>query len=79
VTRVPAVDLLGAAMVDFAAGRRSPVWLRIRSGRRLTHDLAAYFALVTLRSGRYSTWSRSRCSTSAAGRPAMPDSCRPAG
>jgi SAM-dependent methyltransferase len=47
VTRVPAVDLLGAAMVDFAAGRRSPVWLRIRSGRRLTHDLAAYFALVT--------------------------------
>jgi SAM-dependent methyltransferase len=47
VTMAPAVDLLGAAMVDFAAGRRSPVWLRVGSGRRLTHDLAAYFAPVT--------------------------------
>jgi hypothetical protein len=47
VTTAPAVDLLGAAMVDFAAGRRSPVWLRVGSGRRLTHDLAAYFAPVT--------------------------------
>ena len=42
-----AVDLLGAAMVDFAAGRRSPAWLRVAPGRRLTHDLAAYFAPVT--------------------------------
>jgi SAM-dependent methyltransferase len=33
--------------VDFAAGRRSPVWLRVASGRRLTHDLAAYFGPVT--------------------------------
>jgi SAM-dependent methyltransferase len=47
VTGAPAVDLLGTAMVDFAAGRRSPVWLRVGSGRRLTHDLAAYFAPVT--------------------------------
>jgi SAM-dependent methyltransferase len=47
VTTAPAVDLLGAAMVDFAAGRRSPVWLRVGSGRRLPHDLAAYFAPVT--------------------------------
>jgi SAM-dependent methyltransferase len=47
VTTAPAVDLLGTAMVDFAAGRRSPVWLRVGSGRRLAHDLAAYFAPVT--------------------------------
>jgi SAM-dependent methyltransferase len=47
VTTAPAVDLLGTAMVDFAVGRRSPVWLRVGSGRRLTHDLAAYFAPVT--------------------------------
>jgi SAM-dependent methyltransferase len=47
VTTAPATDLLGAAMVDFAAGRRSPVWLRVASGRRLTHNLAAYFAPVT--------------------------------
>ena len=39
-------DLLGAAMVDFAAGRRSPLWLRVAPGRRLPHDLAAYFASV---------------------------------
>ena len=47
MTTAPAVDLLGAAMVDFAAGRRAPVWLRVAPGRRLTHDLAAYFAPVT--------------------------------
>jgi SAM-dependent methyltransferase len=47
VTTAPANDLLGMAMVDFATGRRSPFWLRIASGRRLTHDLAAYFAPVT--------------------------------
>jgi SAM-dependent methyltransferase len=47
VTTAPAADLLGTAMVDFAAGRRSPVWLRVGSGRRLTHNLAAYFAPVT--------------------------------
>jgi SAM-dependent methyltransferase len=47
VTTAPANDLLGAAMVDFATGRRSPVWLRVVSGRRLTHNLAAYFAPVT--------------------------------
>jgi SAM-dependent methyltransferase len=47
VTTAPAGDLLGAAMVDFAAGRRSPVWLRVAPGRRLPHDLAAYFAPVT--------------------------------
>jgi SAM-dependent methyltransferase len=40
-------DLLGTAMVDFAAGRRSPLWLRVAPGRRLPHDLAAYFASVT--------------------------------
>jgi SAM-dependent methyltransferase len=40
-------DLLGTAMVDFAAGRRSPLWLRVAPGRRLSHDLAAYFAPVT--------------------------------
>ncbi len=34
-------------MVDFAAGRRPPIWLRVASGRRLTHNLAAYFAPVT--------------------------------
>jgi SAM-dependent methyltransferase len=47
VTAAYAVDLLGAAMVDFAAGRRSPAWLRVAPGRRLTHDMAAYFAPVT--------------------------------
>ena len=47
MTTAPATDLLGTAMVDFAAGRRSPMWLRVASGRRLTHDLAAYFAPVT--------------------------------
>jgi hypothetical protein len=47
VTAAPANDLLGTAMVDFAAGRRSPVWRRVASGRRLTHNLAAYFAPVT--------------------------------
>jgi SAM-dependent methyltransferase len=47
VTAALAADLLGAAMVDFAAGRRSPAWLRVAPGRRLTHDLAAYFAPVT--------------------------------
>jgi SAM-dependent methyltransferase len=47
VTAAPASDLLGTAMVDFAVGRRSPVWLRVASGRRLTHNLAAYFAPVT--------------------------------
>jgi hypothetical protein len=36
-------------MVDFANGRRSPVWLRVASGRRLTHNLTAYFAAVTAR------------------------------
>ena len=40
-------DLLGTAMVDFVTGRRSPVWLRVASGCRLIHDLAAYFAPVT--------------------------------
>jgi SAM-dependent methyltransferase len=48
VSTASAVDLLGTAMVDFAAGRRSPVWLRVASGRRLAHDLAAYFAPVTV-------------------------------
>jgi SAM-dependent methyltransferase len=47
VTTAPANDLLGAAMVDFATGWRSPVWLRVVSGRRLTPNLAAYFAPVT--------------------------------
>jgi len=47
VTAAPADDLLGTAMVDFAAGRRSPLWLRVASGRRLAHELAAYFAPVT--------------------------------
>lgn len=47
MTGAPAADLLGTAMVDFAAGRRSPVWLRVAPGRRLPHDLAAYFAPVT--------------------------------
>jgi SAM-dependent methyltransferase len=46
VSTAPADDLLGMAMVDFAAGRRSPVWLRVATGRRLTHNLAAYFAPV---------------------------------
>jgi hypothetical protein len=49
VTTAPANDLLGTAMVDFATGRRSAVWLRVASGRRLTHNLAAYFAPVTAR------------------------------
>ena len=47
MTAAPAADLLGAAMVDFAAGRQAPAWLRVAPGRRLTHDLAAYFAPVT--------------------------------
>jgi SAM-dependent methyltransferase len=47
VTTAPEDDLLGTAMVDFAAGRRAPIWLRVASGHRLTHDLAAYFAPVT--------------------------------
>lgn len=47
MTTAPADDLLGTAMVDFAAGRRSPLWLRVAPGRRLPHDLAAYFASVT--------------------------------
>jgi SAM-dependent methyltransferase len=47
VTTAPANDLLGTAMVDFATGRRSPVWVRVASGRRLTHNLATYFAPVT--------------------------------
>jgi SAM-dependent methyltransferase len=47
VSAAPADDLLGRAMVDFAAGRRSPVWLRVATGRRLTHNLATYFAPVT--------------------------------
>jgi SAM-dependent methyltransferase len=34
-------------MVDFAAGRQAPAWLRVAPGRRLTYDLAAYFAPVT--------------------------------
>ena len=47
MTAAYAVDLLGAAMVDFAAGRQAPAWLRVAPGRRLTYDLAAYFAPVT--------------------------------
>jgi SAM-dependent methyltransferase len=47
MTAAPAADLLGAAMVDFAAGRQAPAWLRVAPGRRLTHDLAVYFAPVT--------------------------------
>jgi SAM-dependent methyltransferase len=47
VTAAHAADLLGAAMVDFAAGQRAPAWLRVAPGRRLAHDLAAYFAPVT--------------------------------
>jgi rSAM/selenodomain-associated transferase 1 len=46
-THAAAADLLGAAMVDFAAGRRAPAWLRVAPGRRLAHNLAAYFAPVT--------------------------------
>jgi SAM-dependent methyltransferase len=47
VSVAPAGDLLAAAMVDFAAGRRAPVWLRVAPRRRLSHELAAYFAPVT--------------------------------
>ena len=47
MTALPADDLLGRAMVDFAAGRRWPVWLRVASGDRLAHQLAAYFAPIT--------------------------------
>jgi SAM-dependent methyltransferase len=47
VSVAPAADLLGAAMVDFAAGRRAQAWLRVAPGRRLAHDLGAYFAPVT--------------------------------
>jgi SAM-dependent methyltransferase len=48
VTAAPVADVLGAAMVDFAAGRQAPAWLRVAPGRRLSHDLAAYFAPVTV-------------------------------
>jgi SAM-dependent methyltransferase len=47
MTAALAADLLGVAMVDFAAGRRTQAWLRVAPGRRLAHDLAAYFAPVT--------------------------------
>jgi SAM-dependent methyltransferase len=47
VSAAPADDLLATAMVDFAAGQRAPVWFRVAPGRRLAHDLAAYFAPVT--------------------------------
>src|SRR4029450_9969882 len=47
VTVALTADLLGAAMVDFAAGRQAPAWLRGAPGRRLTPGLAAYFAPVT--------------------------------
>jgi SAM-dependent methyltransferase len=47
VTAAHAADPLGVAMVDFAAGQRSPAWLRVAPGRRLVHDLAAYFAPMT--------------------------------
>jgi SAM-dependent methyltransferase len=46
VSAAPGADPLGAAMVDFAAGRRAPAWLRAASGRRVGHELAAYFAPV---------------------------------
>jgi SAM-dependent methyltransferase len=46
VTPAPAADLLGTAMVDFAAGRRAPAWLRVASGQRVGHELAPYFAPV---------------------------------
>ena len=47
MTAAHAADLRGAAMVDFAAGRRTQAWLRVAPGRRLAHDLAAYFAPAT--------------------------------
>jgi SAM-dependent methyltransferase len=47
VTAAHAADLLGAAMMDFAAGRRTQAWLRVAPGLRLAHDLAAYFAPLT--------------------------------
>lgn len=40
----PAGDLLGAALADFAGGRPRPLHLRTPGGRRLTYDLAVYFA-----------------------------------
>jgi SAM-dependent methyltransferase len=48
MTPAPAAttDLVGAAMADFAAGLRAPLWLRVAPGRRLAHELAAYFAPV---------------------------------
>jgi SAM-dependent methyltransferase len=47
VIAAPAADLLGLAMADFAAGRPASAWLRVTPGRRLAHDLAAYFAPLT--------------------------------
>lgn len=46
MSATPVADLLGAAMLDYAAGRAVPLWLRVASGRRLTHELATYFAPV---------------------------------
>lgn len=40
-------DLLGLAMGDWLDGRRTPVHLRTRNGRRLAHDVGAYFAPVS--------------------------------
>jgi hypothetical protein len=53
-------------------------WLRVAPGRRLAHDLAAYFAPVTAHEQALLDLAEGRCSTSAAGRPATPGSCRPA-
>jgi len=78
VRAAPTADPLGAAMVDFATGRRAPAWLRVAPARRLTHELAAYLAPVTIHERVLLYLSRGRCSTSAAGRPAMPGSYRPA-
>ena len=47
MSAAPAGDLLATAIVDFAAGRRLPVWLRVAPRRRFTHELATYFAPVT--------------------------------
>jgi hypothetical protein len=41
VITVAGADLLGAAMVDFTAGRPGPLWLRVASGSRVELDLAA--------------------------------------
>jgi hypothetical protein len=46
VITVAGADLLGAAMVDFTAGRSGPLWLRVASGSRVEHEVAAYFAPV---------------------------------